>query len=100
MQNDDGDDDGIEDGDGDGIPDEVEEVGEALWQHDLLLYNLRAHYASLNSSLDSLTLNSWTELINESRLSDSAHMITRDGTSINHRGSVLHTVRPILPMRC
>jgi len=81
MQNDDGDDDGVEDEDGDGIPDEVEEVGEMLWQHNGLLYALFNHYAALSHSLDSLSLNSWTTFVqdchlanNKSRFCKVAHM--------------------------
>lgn len=68
MRNDDGDDDGVQDEDGDGIPDEVEEVGEAIWAHNQLLYALFSHYASLNGSLDALSLNSWTCFVNDCKL--------------------------------
>ena len=51
MRADDGDDDGVEDEDGDGIPDEVEEVGDLLWEHSGWLYQLFLSYAA---ALDTL----------------------------------------------
>lgn len=88
------------DKDNDGIPDEIEEIGDQLWDHQQMLYALAlrqtllscamnlvshatqnriaphqrgsyalfTHYASLNSSLDCLTLNSWTELLRDAGL--------------------------------
>ena len=64
MANDD--DVGDEDRDGDGIPDEVEDVGEILWQNSQLLFQLFIYYATINgvsgSSYDSVGLNEWTQV--------------------------------------
>jgi len=62
------DDDPSADDDGDGIPDEVQEVGEVLWKHMDMVYNLFSYYASLNGSLCELDLKSWTVLVEECRL--------------------------------
>jgi len=59
------DDDATEDLDENGVPDEAEEVGDAIWNHNQMLYALFTHYASLNGSLDALTLNSWTAMVND-----------------------------------
>jgi len=64
LRNDDEGDDWV-DKDGDGIPDEVEEVGEAIWLHNQLLYATFSHYASLNGSLDAITLNSWNAFVHD-----------------------------------
>jgi hypothetical protein len=56
------------DEDGDGIPDEVEEVGEAIWAHNQLVTSLFSNYASLNGSLDSLSLASWGALVTDCQL--------------------------------
>ena len=42
-------------------------MGETLWKHNNLLYALFMHYATLNHSLDSLDLNSWTVSTLEAR---------------------------------
>ena len=56
------------DEDGDGIPDEVEEVGEAFWAHNQLVTSLFSNYASLNGSLNSLSLASWGALVTDCQL--------------------------------
>ena len=56
------------DEDGDGIPDEVEEGGEAIWAHNQLVTSLFSNYASLNGSLDSLSLASWGALVTDCQL--------------------------------
>ncbi|KOO21957.1 hypothetical protein Ctob_000723 [Chrysochromulina tobinii] len=56
------------DEDGDGIPDEVEEVGEAIWAHNQLVTSLFSNYASLNGSLNSLSLASWGALVTDCQL--------------------------------
>jgi hypothetical protein len=70
MQNDDGDDDGIEDEDGDGIPDEVEEVGEILWKHSLLLHEVFVESASLSRSLDLVGMNAFSKFVVDCALFD------------------------------
>ena len=70
MQNDDGDDDGVEDEDGDGIPDEVEEVGEILWNHSLLLHEVFLESASLSRSLDLVSMNAFSKFVVDCTLFD------------------------------
>jgi len=57
------DDDGHVDIDEDGVPDECEEVGDAIWKHNQLVYALFTNYASLNLSMTEMTLNSFTKLV-------------------------------------
>ena len=46
----------------------MQEVGEVLWKHMDMVYNLFSYYASLNGSLCELDLKSWTVLVEECRL--------------------------------
>ena len=57
------DDDATEDLDENGVPDEAEEVGDAIWNHNQMLYALFTHYASLNgkSSTRPHTLTPWAQ---------------------------------------
>ena len=68
MRADDGDDDGVEDEDGDGIPDEVEEVGDLLWEHEDFLYSVFLSYATLDGSVTSIDFNEFTKCMADLRL--------------------------------
>ena len=69
LTHDDGDDDGVEDEDGDGIPDEVEDVGMALWNVHDLLTSIYTYYSIESGSIsDGVGLNAWTDFTDDFKL--------------------------------
>ena len=80
MRADDGDDDGIEDEDGDGIPDEVEEVGDLLYENCSWLYPLFLSYATLDGTVTSIDFNEWSALMKDLKLANNRYKFakTRD----------------------
>ena len=59
------DDDGATDADGDGVPDEVDEALDVLRGATRPLYLLFTFYACLGNDMHALSLNMWTQLIND-----------------------------------
>ena len=58
------------DEDGDGTPDEVEEVGDVLWDLHDLLFCAYDYYCGCGKNIQSMALNQWTDFIEDCKLVD------------------------------
>ena len=62
--------DGAVDEDGDGMPEEVEEVGATLWLYASRIFRLFTYYALLGDDIFDLSLNEWTQFVDDNELAD------------------------------
>jgi hypothetical protein len=58
------------DEDGDGTPDEIEEVGDVLWDLHDLIFCAYDYYCGCGKNIQSMALNQWTDFIEDCKLVD------------------------------
>ena len=74
--------DGAVDEDGDGMPEEVEEVGATLWLYASRIFRLFTYYALLGDDIFDLSLNEWTQFVDDNELADKRSKFCRREISI------------------
>ena len=67
LRHDDGDD-GAADDDGNGIPDEVEEVGAALWECYDVVFMLYQYFSAVGADISGISFNAWCMFVDEAKL--------------------------------